>query len=464
MRPALDITARSIVPKRASALLPWAATPSRAFILGLTGLLLVFLALGSQYARQLPLWQAPDEPAHYNYVRQLAEQGQPPKLEAGDWNQAYLDELTSRQFPPELSVRSLGYEDHQPPLYYYLLLPTYWVSAGAWLPLRLTSLLLGAALLLLTGLAAAQVFPDSWQLALAATGFSAFLPQHVAMLAVLNNDVLAELWVAAGLLWLLWHLRFGHSPTLRAWLLLGVILGAAFLTKTTAYSVAALALVYWLWLLRRHGWHQVGWQGLACMSLASALGGVWWLRNLAVYGGSDFLGLQQHNRVVIGQLRTADFIAKVGWGDYLTLFARTTFQSFWGQFGWLGVPLPTRYYGLLLLFSVLLLVGCGLAGRFAKSSTGLPALWYVLLAQLVLAVGLYVYYNVEFVQFQARYTFTALPGLGCLAALGVSGWVGLGQRLLPKWRWFWQQLPLALPLGLAIFSAWVLWRVVMPAW
>ena len=35
-------------------------------------ILLIYLLLGWLYAAYTPDWQAPDEPAHYNYVKQLA--------------------------------------------------------------------------------------------------------------------------------------------------------------------------------------------------------------------------------------------------------------------------------------------------------------------------------------------------------------------------------------------------------
>ena len=37
--------------------------------------LAVYLALAAQYAALTPDWQAPDEPAHYNVVRQIAQTG-----------------------------------------------------------------------------------------------------------------------------------------------------------------------------------------------------------------------------------------------------------------------------------------------------------------------------------------------------------------------------------------------------
>ena len=35
-------------------------------------IVLIYLGIGALYVINTPAWQAPDEPAHYNYVRQLA--------------------------------------------------------------------------------------------------------------------------------------------------------------------------------------------------------------------------------------------------------------------------------------------------------------------------------------------------------------------------------------------------------
>ncbi|MSQ11017.1 MAG: hypothetical protein EXR52_08485, partial [Dehalococcoidia bacterium] len=46
----------------------------------------VYVLLGCLYALRTPLWQNPDEPAHYNYVRQLSTGGGVPVLQAGDYH------------------------------------------------------------------------------------------------------------------------------------------------------------------------------------------------------------------------------------------------------------------------------------------------------------------------------------------------------------------------------------------
>ena len=45
-----------------------------------------YLIVGLLYLTRTPAWQAPDEPAHYNYVRQLSD-GRLPVMEMGDYDQ-----------------------------------------------------------------------------------------------------------------------------------------------------------------------------------------------------------------------------------------------------------------------------------------------------------------------------------------------------------------------------------------
>ena len=59
------------------------------------------------------------------------------------------------------------------------------------------------------------------------------------------------------------------------------------------------------------------------------------------------------------QPRTADFIREHGGGVYLAQMLSTTFKSFWGQFGWMALPLDHvlggwiyRGFGLLALAGV----------------------------------------------------------------------------------------------------------------
>ena len=88
----------------------------------LIAILLAYAGLAALYATQTPAWQIPDEPAHYNYTRQVTEGGCCPTMQPGDWDAEYLALLTGSGFDPANLDRleAVQYEDHQPPLYYLL--------------------------------------------------------------------------------------------------------------------------------------------------------------------------------------------------------------------------------------------------------------------------------------------------------------------------------------------------------
>ena len=130
-------------------------------------------------------------------MRFVATTGGFPVLEMGDYPHGYLEEIKSRKFPPDMSIDPIRYEFHQPPLYYVLLSPVYRLTGGAFLPLRLASVLLGAGVVLLAYAVGRRVFPQRASLALGTAAFVAFLPQHLADVSQVGNDVLAELLFAA---------------------------------------------------------------------------------------------------------------------------------------------------------------------------------------------------------------------------------------------------------------------------
>ena len=278
---------------------------------GSAGIALLYGVLAVAYALNMPLWQNPDEPAHFNYVRDIAEGRGLPVLQPGDYDQQAIEALTAARFGAGGSVDGLRYEGHQPPLYY--LLAAVVVRAGNGLPserqvmaVRLLSIVLGLALLGVTYGAVARLYPDQPWLRLGVLGLVGLLPQHVAMLAAVNNDVLAEALVAAVLLC---SLLLASVISARLAAVTGVLLGLALITKTTAYGVALLpglalylaarapgmpkaALLPLLPLLQR--W-------LVVYGVALFISAPWFLSNLAVYGWPDALGLLRHGEVVAGQ-------------------------------------------------------------------------------------------------------------------------------------------------------------------
>ena len=116
---------------------------TRRLILAL--ILVVYLVLAALFAFNTPAWQAPDEPAHYNYVAYVAENGGFPVLHFGDYPHGYLEEIKTAKFPPDMPVTPIRYESHQPPLYYLLASPVYSLTRGNLIALRLLSVLLASS-------------------------------------------------------------------------------------------------------------------------------------------------------------------------------------------------------------------------------------------------------------------------------------------------------------------------------
>jgi hypothetical protein len=198
---------------------------------------------------------------------------------------------------------------------------------------------------------------------------------------------------------------------------------------------------------------------------ALLLGGLWWGRNIGVYGFPDFLGLRAHDLVVADQPRTADFIAEFGRETYISRALTITFNSFWGQFGWMALPLQDWMYRVFQAVMVAAAGGLVVDAVALRRDGGraraayVRRAWLVMGAVMLLALAAYIFYNAEFLQFQGRYLFPALIPLALLLALGLDAW---RRWLLPHVRLA-QWLPLGVCLLLAALDIYLIWRVIPPA-
>ncbi|MCB8947254.1 MAG: glycosyltransferase family 39 protein [Ardenticatenaceae bacterium] len=433
-------------------------------------ILACYLLVGILFAAQVPDWQAPDEPAHYNYVRQLAN-GRLPIIAPGDYDQAYLDEIREARFAPEYSVDDIEYEDWQPPLYYLLLTPIFILTNGALLPLRLASVLIGAGVIWLAYRIARLLFPEAEWVAWSTAVFVAFIPQHVAMLASVNNDSLSEFLIALLLyLTLRWVTRDGIRKLGddRPWLIgLGLVLGLGFLTKATVYLMAPVLGVVLLWQYWGT-WQRLFQAGVLLFAPSFVLGAIWWVRNVIVYGGLDILGKAAHDTVVVGQPRTMEWISKYGMDGTIQRFFQTTFNSFWGQFGWMAVPMnqPRAIYILLLALVVVAVLGL-LLYRFTTSQvpmqfrSRLPVL--ILWLVFFLTLGIHVGYNLTFVQHQGRYLFPALIPISLGFSLGLGTWLLLVEKPFRRERPFLVNLmPIFIGVAFILLDLFALFRLILP--
>jgi 4-amino-4-deoxy-L-arabinose transferase-like glycosyltransferase len=402
--------------------------------LALAGIILAYLIIASLYAISVPLWNAPDEPAHYNYVRQISETLTFPVLQTGDYDAALLERLKSARFPLDEPIDTIRYEGWQPPMYYLAASPVFRLTARLPLTVRVVSLrmvsIIFAALVLVVAYAAVGHILGVWSGVMAA-GVIAFVPMWVFIGASVNNDSLGVL-VTSTILWFLVHIVSAktsvQSVHVTWYALTGVLLGIAFVTKSTSYVVAPLIA----WAVLTPGpdekWSRAMFiQGTRRLGLvygiATLIGGWWFGRNAWIYGGLDVIGKVRHDAVVLGQPTPGALSSSV-----LFSILETIFHSFWAQFGWMGVVVDRRIYIALFIISTCAALGCfvilarHLRGQAIFTRVQRRTLALFALSAFFTAVAL-AYYNLSFIQSQGRYLFPALVPLAAYFVIGWKTWI-----------------------------------------
>ena len=418
---------------------PEGTRPTR-LILALTLLAYVLLAFG--YVRLTPIWQNPDEPAHYNYVAFVAQTGGLPDLEPGDWDSVLLDRLKNGRLEPGDSVGAIRYEAWQPPLSYLILAPLFRALSGAdtatvVYALRTFDAVLGALTIVVAFFAAREVLPV--HLATVVPLVMIGVPMFTAVSAAVSADPLANLFAASMLLVLLRRVRHRPSVFNRQWSIgTGILMGLGLLTKLALGTFVPLAiLVIVLRSSRRIT------EGLLLLGTSALITLPWLVHQVTTYGWLDPLATTRHAQVVLDQKRFQGLSP-----EFLGGFLSTTFHSFWAQFGWMAVVAPDRLYWIWGVLTLIALAGLTTKRRHLRG----PAWWLVLLTLGTAVVG-YVGYNLAYEQFQGRYLFTALVPVAILLVGGWAAW-------LPRGAQAWGVLLVGL--GLVALNAYTLLRVLVP--
>lgn len=361
----------------------------------------------------------PDEGAHFQYVQFVARAWRLPVFEG---------------------YAGVGYEAHQPPLYYFLAAVVYHLVGGAGKGVRLLSTLCSAGVVWMVWLSLRRFAPERPLLALSGMGFAAFLPMHIAIGSAVGNDALTNLLFAAVLYLLLpvpstnESARSFRSGRWRREVVLGILLGLALLTKATAVLLIPVVALGALWQARLQGqrWVQAALGIGIALGLASLLGGWWFVRNALLY--NDPLLQKTFINVFAGTAKAEDFLkGGATWGQYLMLVADWTFRSFWFAYGTprtanTGLPnfLPDSVYWGLAAWMLVALGGFVVRLR-EPMPTGVRG-WLALCGiALILVLVSFVLFIRVFFQAQGRYFYPALLPISVFLALG---W----ERLFPESR------------------------------
>jgi 4-amino-4-deoxy-L-arabinose transferase-like glycosyltransferase len=446
----------------------------------LVGILTLYVILALIYSATVPIFEAPDEPAHFLYANDLADGDGLPVLDYA---------MSPREY-------------HQPPLYYALVAGVLrwfntngykdhtvrnphaaisdastpgnknaylhdpdldgWPYTGLSLAIhvgRLVSIALGMITVWATYRLAWQLFspPDTLEassvgrtgsrqlgLAIAAASVVAFNPQFLFISSALNNDNAVT---ALSSLALLAVVIYYSRPRSLGWLLgLGILGGLAMLTKTTGLAVLGLIVGVLILKAIRQGRYARLWLDVGLVIIVAALiGGWWYVRNALLYDDPFLSRYMQRWLTNEGAPRTLiGILHRFQQGEV----------SFWGTFGWLNITWEEWIYtilrtwtrlsglGLLVLALRWLLyrspLKIGDQPHVAAPTLLLVLIWTAsvaaLLTQWILVAG----------GLQGRLLF---PAISALAVLLIAGWTSLVPR---RWQVYAAAVPALGLAGLAI--------------
>jgi Dolichyl-phosphate-mannose-protein mannosyltransferase len=350
-------------------------------------LVLFTLVRGVLYASTQPGWFAPDEDYHWLYTEYVLIEKSWPHLDkpfateelynsavAIDQGAYYAGPRQTYTRDPRQSLRqsggfreAVGEPPRQvlhPPLYHVGAALVDRAVTNEPAPVRLTAIryysaCLGALMVFLAWLLAAQVLGRPWQ-QLAVAAIVATQPMLAFSSATVSNDILTACFFTAVLAWCAWLLR--SPPDARQGYGLGMLLGLALLSKSTGLvllGVAALTLLL-LWRTWPELAHAVRGLALRASAVTAVLAG-WWYVVLLIETGSP---LGTEGPVATGnasppiaavQLWFVDLDAAWNW-------IQSAYYSYWVfQFpyevgpldGWELVPLGAAAVGLVGLVLLL---------------------------------------------------------------------------------------------------------------
>lgn len=330
-------------------------------------LIVVYSLMAGFYAVSTPLYEVNDELWHAPMVHYLANNGlalppQDPHI-TSDWMQQgsqpplyYLisailtagintDDLEAVRRPnPHPDLGLVTPDNNKNVVIHHWERETFpWHgSALATYISRFFSVGLSILTVIVTYYTARTIFPDHPALALGAAGVNAFLPMFLYISGAVNNDNLSNLAGNLIILLLLLTLKNWRHIDNRYYVALGVVTGAGILSKLSiGFAIPLVALTLFIISVRQKHWRPFIIGGIISGGLTILIAGWWYWRNYQLYG--DPTGLNRFLEIVGVRSVPADLTQL--WSE------RDSFlRSFWGLFGWMGLPFDEWIYVALNLF------------------------------------------------------------------------------------------------------------------
>ncbi len=416
-------------------------------------ILVIFLALAFAWNFVTPVFEAPDEPDHLQYVLFVADEGRLPDLQT--------------------DIQRAGIESPQPPLYYFIMGAVVRLSgvshpyihpvrnpdfdfdpvkgaANYYIPvtdtynyvhlLRGFSTIFGLIVVICTYLTAA-LLGATRLLRLGATSLTAFLPQFTFISSAVSNDLLTAAVTSVTIVWLLYLIQL-KTPRGRQTIICGALTGLAFLGKSHVIFLLPFAIV--MFMFTNTNGHKQLLKDIVWSAAGFLLISMWYLiHNQLRYG--DFTAVNMQAAIVPDLVVRKTLLEPGGRMSIGVALPLLLFKSFLGAFGWMKLFLPGVFYQAFAILWLCALVGV-VRGVFKKNwdrvREGL--IFAPLMAFLVI-----VYINFTFLAPQGRYFFPELAIISVIFVFGIAELPAIMRR----------SLFVAAPLFLLLANVYSLWYV-----
>ena len=349
------------------------------------------------YVFLTPIFYAPDERSHFNYIKHLAEK---------------------KSFPVQTSKlgdESNDWENNQPPLYYLVAAPIFSATQAVFhnqtstvVAIRLISVALWLLNVWLVIVSLRRMGLQDYFVQVFTVAMVCLLPTYTFVSSAINNDNLLAT-IGGGLLCLLTQ----RERSIKTTPLIGLLLGLGLLTKQSAVIFAPLvfSLVALEAFKRRITWSSAAQQLFVTLGLAGLIYLPWAIRNWQVY--HTFM---PENLVVM----------QIPWPSAMHGIASAVhnlLKTFWSVSGLsndVGYPFPV--VGMLLLALPVLMFA--LDSKPVEKTDALnvaenKSLLIAMLVAVLITVGLVLRFGYQFGMGQGRHLFPLL----CPIALFLAAWL-----------------------------------------
>jgi hypothetical protein len=385
------------------------------------------LAFG--YSLLMPIWEAPDEPAHYHIAWYLARRDLYPTLkhnyEASQpriyYYTASLVIRALNQISPRVSNYFLPFEHKQnlrkPEPRFDWNSDNYRFLLGVYL-LRWINMILGALALWANWKAFQVIAPDKPVLRLAALALAALTPQYLHIMSSVSNDALGT--VAGALLFYLTVRVLKEQSKILHFITVFFALVLPLTTKLTVLpvSMASLIIIMWKWVPNSRSKR---WWVVSGLAILSGIGILYFL-----FPNASQLATHEID------WRLFNFRKNAFTNQYLTFILSQIIWTFWGKVGWIAIGLPAWIVNLL---TVAWFIGVSTNAAFLlKTKRSFPhfRLWIATWLIAIITIAAVIRNGLTTSASQGRFLF---PAIGALFILMISGWHDVlpaqFQRFLP---------------------------------